>query len=162
MISSSQLPISCEDDPGKLSVPVLSIQLWNSSPDGELHVLAWSATWEYYVTTKHNRFEYNYRNSNRFHTAGSLEHKFTMAESINITFQGSIFSICRAQTSFQWPRQVQPHRISCKERIFISYVKWTFDRSSTLRLVFREQGSLMKKFVLKFGYFVWIWILHLK
>ena len=50
---------------------------------------------------KHNRFEYNYRNSNRFHTAGSLEHKFTMAESKNTTFQGSIFSICGAQTSFQ-------------------------------------------------------------
>ena len=50
---------------------------------------------------KHNRFEYNYRNSTRFHTAGSLEHKFTMAESINTTFQGSIFSICVAQTSFQ-------------------------------------------------------------
>ena len=50
---------------------------------------------------KHNRFEYNYGNSNRFHTAGSLEHKFTMAESINTTFQGSIFSVCGAQTSFQ-------------------------------------------------------------
>ena len=71
---------------------------------------------------KHNRFNYNYRNSNRFHTAGSLEHKFTMAESKNTTFQGSIFSICGAQTSFQCPRQVQPHRISCKERIFVSYV----------------------------------------
>ena len=43
------------------------------------------------------------KNTDRFHTASSLEHKFIMADSKNTTFQGSIASICGDQTSFQRP-----------------------------------------------------------
>ena len=49
---------------------------------------------------EHNRFEYNYRNSNRFHTAGSLEHKFTMAESKNTTFKVQYFQFAGPKLHF--------------------------------------------------------------
>ena len=157
---ASPLSISCEEDPDKLSVSVLSLQQWNSSAEDALdfaseckktrrkHEKRVSADQRLQKMT--SKPKTNYRNSNPFHTAGSLEHKLIMADSENTTFPSSMFSLCEAQTSFHWPGQVQPHLISSKERVFVSNVTCNFDRSTTLsalrtQLLWRQSPKALLK-----------------
>ena len=75
-------------------------QLWNSSPEGGLQYSLDQRLESITSRQKHNRFEKKYRNSSHFHTAGSLEHKFIMADSKTPVFKAQYFQFTGPKLHF--------------------------------------------------------------